>query len=215
MKFACILAFSLLTVCSFGQEEQEEQVISLSGEVSGGLVMPGGKALSEAYTIGFDLGLDAVVHRGNWNASLGFGGNLFTNNPPSAPDISDNLVLYGPRLRIGYKLPLGRLHVEPFLGVGYEWGINSISNRSKGMFADNLELMNLSGFTIGPGLRIHLNDRSALGLWYRFYNPAATLTQDATNQISSSGSQLYGPTLVVPDQNLDMNKFSLTFHWRL
>jgi len=210
MRIVFIVIFSLVTVCSFGQEE-----VSFSGEFSGGLVIPGGKALSEAYTLGFDMGLDAVVRREKWFASLGFGGNLFMNNPPSAPDITDNLVLYGPRLRIGYTLPLGKLNVTPFLGLGYEWGINSISNRSKGMFADNLELMNLNGFIFGPGLKIHVSDRGALGLWYQFYNPAATLTQEATNQISSSGSQLYGPTLVVPDQNLEMNKFSLTFHWRL
>ncbi len=209
MRVLLSLSFVLVLGTCIAQGDEK-----LSADVSVGLIAPTGKELSASYAVGLGIGVEGIYRPGKYFIGLEFSGDLFVNYPPSAGDLSDNLILFGPSLKAGYVLTKGNFSFEPFVSIGYEWGINSIAPRGRSS-GQSVDLMNLKGLSIGPGFMIQVSDRALVGVCYKFYSPHATLTQNALSGVNSTPTQLYGPLITIPEQKLTMDRFSVRFHWTL
>lgn len=202
-----IVGFILVASALYGQSP-------FTGNISGGLVAPIGKSLQHSYAVGFEIGAGMQYRLKNVFVGLNGTAEIYLNRPPSASSIADQLVLFGPTVQAGYSIPIGSRSIEPFLGIGYTWGVNSINDGS--LFSDNSQdLLTVKGISFGPGFRVRINDQAAISLSYTLYSPPYTLTQAAHSAISSFSTPtlLYGPITNIPSGSMEMDRLIIRFNW--
>lgn len=207
-------SLGILFVC-FGATAQGQELQPISGSVSGGFVVPLGKQLSNAYTIGFEFGAGVTFRSNKMFIGLEGSAEHYVNSPPSTSSIKDRLTIFTPSLQLGYTFPLQSNYLDVFASVGYAWGTNSISDAV--VFGNSLDLLELEGVSIGPGLTFRFNDKASISARYLFYSPSYTLTEEALSGITGSSrpTQLYGPIIAIPDGKFAMDRLSVRFNWKL
>lgn len=193
--YACmiLLSFSLLAQPDF------------STGVTIGFVIPTGNDLSTGYQGGlslepglnftlndkFDIGASALV-------------NGFMNNYND--NVTDYLILYGPLMNLSYKgILLGKIEVQPLLGVGYVWGQDFfVSSGQTNSDRETTQILSCKGGYLRAGLTVPASGKVSVRLMYNVHRPTVSISEEAKNFFApyNINSPLYGSIIDFPSNRM-------------
>lgn len=188
-------------------------------ELTGGPVIPTGKEIRHAYSLGFGLAAGSRMDFNKMFISGEVFGKLLVNNPSSS--VKDNLFFYGLAMHVGCGFSAAKFRMEPFLGIGYGWGSNFLTDRTSdltgGFFHDKTTMMNLNGAGIHTGATLKLSKKIGVGFLYQIYRANATLSGSARQnaQYYGSSSSLYGNFISFPSQKMALDNLTLQITLKL
>lgn len=190
-------------------------------EVSAGPVLPIGKELKNVYSMGLRLSIGPRIRVKNIGLVPEVNFDLYVNNQPRASsNIKDNLLLYSLQLKASYAITMGKIILDPLIGVGFGWGTNFFTNRTAdftgGYFSEKVTIMKMHGVNYSVGFSTRVSKRISVGIQYRINQPKATLTDEAkAGVLYNISTQLYGPILELPSQKMKLDNMSLNVTIRL
>lgn len=188
----------------------------VKGQLFTGMIITVGENIGKSFSYGFELGGGVNIKRDKLVIGVDFSGELYQNTLPNTSSFKDRLILLGPSLQAGWKVAFNQMNLVPFLNLGYTWGTNSLTDGK--LFPDNsIDLINMRGLSIGPGISFEVGEKASLSLSYLFYSPSYTVTQEAQSSIAAAAAptQLYGPVVTFPESNFKMDRMLLRFTWTL
>ncbi|MBL7844503.1 MAG: hypothetical protein JNK44_11615 [Cyclobacteriaceae bacterium] len=183
-----------------------------------GFIIPTGNDLSAGYEAGLSLepGLSfALSDKIDIGASVLVNG--FMNNYNDA--VTDYLILYGPLMNLSYKgILLGKIEVQPLLGVGYVWGQDFfVSSNQINSDRETTQILSCKGGYLRAGLTVPASEKVIVRLMYNVHRPVVSISEEAKNFFAPYNitSPLYGSIIDFPSNRMSFDNLMIAIALKL